>query len=247
MLYLYIHQLDQSHITCRPFLHDSYWNLPDSFWLIMAHLRSTQILRICFNVWLVVSSWKRPEMCLLFLLGFCFNVNIYWSLKWWLPTSTTVLGLLSFPPEALQSDLQSQQGLLETLQAPQDFKNILYCVVIVLSEWIISHLLFSIVFYEHSMDCPVLARESISCAVTTSIPCESTNHSPHRQENQKAVQVQQDTIESMNLKVRWVAVKPCGARHGHVVPGGGCKWPDQANDEVWGAIGGDVWSWWCMD
>lgn len=101
------------------------------------------------------------------------------------------------------------------------------------------------------MNCTVLARESISCAITTSIPYESTNHSPRRQrcqENQKAAQVQQHTIESMNLKVRWVAVKPCGAhlsgceemsRMAMLWPGGGCKWPDQADYAVWGAIGGD--------
>lgn len=67
-----------------------------------------------------------------------------------------------------------------------------------------------------------------------------------RQETQKAAQVQQHTIESMNLKVRWVAVKPCGApcedmlRMAMLWPGGGCKWPDQADYAVWGAIGGDV-------
>lgn len=65
------------------------------------------------------------------------------------------------------------------------------------------------------------------------------------QENQKAAQVQQHTIESMNLKVRWGAVKPCGApcedmsRMAMLRPGGGCKWPDEADYAVWGAIGGD--------
>ena len=73
-----------------------------------------------------------------------------------------------------------------------------------------------------------------------SIPFESTIRQ-RLQENEKVAQVQQDTIESMNLKVRVAVRAPMwGPMWSHVVPGGGCKWPDQADYAVWGAIGGDV-------
>ena len=123
------------------------------------------------------------------LLGFWFQVNIYWSLKWWLPISgirSESLGL-HFPMEKHFRffSLERLYHLIfnhnKVFWRPCRHKiSKTYIRGVVLSEWITNHLHFPIVFYERSINCPVLARESISCAITGSIPYESTKHSPRR-------------------------------------------------------------------